>query len=98
MDGKGSKTELFLPGASAPSLEERNHSDQGAQRDEQDAEGRGDAGVAQIRVAAAHAAFLLCVACLLGRIAHVLVRAPTYDDFLSTDRNIVANFGLSLTH
>ena len=51
----------------------------------QDAEGRGGAGVAQIRVAAAHAALLHCIACLLGTIAHFLVRAHTFNDVLSVE-------------
>ena len=83
--------EPFLPGASASSLEERNHSDQGAQRDEQDAEGRGGAGVAQIRVAAAKAALLQGITLLLGSIAHVLVRAATMDWSLVRHREISLN-------
>ena len=70
------------------SLEERNHSDQGAQRDEQDAEGRGGAGVAQIRVAAVHLALLHGITHLLGSIAHVLVRTGSRDRSLVRQRGI----------
>ena len=85
MDGKAKRDREFLPGASVPSLEERNHSDQGAQRDDQDSEGRDGAGVAQIRVAAVHVALLQGIAFCLGELAHGLVRAVTTDLFLAVD-------------
>ena len=84
MDGKAKRRRAVS--SSAPSLEERNHSDQGAQRDDQNAaEGRDGADVAQIRVAAAHAAVLRCIATFVVKIARFVVRAVTTDYSLDVD-------------
>ena len=83
MDGKAKRRRAVS--SSAPSLEERNHSEQGAQRDDQNAEGRDGADVAQIRVAAAHAAVLRCIATFVVKIARFVVRAVTTDYSLDVD-------------
>ena len=73
------------------SLEERNHSDQGAQREDQDAEGRDGADVAQIVVAAGGLAenvlvsFPLFIATIYIGLARVPVRTGPVNDVLSAD-------------
>ena len=59
--------EANKPTRRSASLEQRNHGEQGAQRHEQDAEGRGGAGVAQVGVAARAFALLSRVRQQLAR-------------------------------
>ena len=81
---KQSEDELFL----RPHLHLKNGTTankEHTERDDQNAEGRDGADVAQIRVAAAHAAVLRCIATFVVKIAQFVVRAVTTDYSLDVD-------------